>query len=90
LVEVTIHTGRPHQIRIHLASVGYPLLGDPLYDVGGVPRQVSTIATDKLPVPGDDGYHLHAYRLGFVHPRSGQGMDIICPAPIAFNQIDDV
>jgi 23S rRNA pseudouridine1911/1915/1917 synthase len=37
LLEVTILTGRPHQIRIHLAAYGYPLLGDPLYAVGGVP-----------------------------------------------------
>jgi 23S rRNA pseudouridine1911/1915/1917 synthase len=37
LVEVTILTGRPHQIRIHLAAAGYPLLGDPLYVAGGIP-----------------------------------------------------
>jgi 23S rRNA pseudouridine1911/1915/1917 synthase len=38
LLEVTILTGRPHQIRIHLAAIGYPLLGDPLYGVGGIPK----------------------------------------------------
>ncbi|MBW4653328.1 MAG: RNA pseudouridine synthase [Kaiparowitsia implicata GSE-PSE-MK54-09C] len=45
LLEVTILTGRPHQIRIHLAAAGYPLLGDPLYLPGGIPRQPADSAT---------------------------------------------
>ena len=54
-LQVTITTGRPHQIRIHLAQLGSPLLGDPLY----LPhREISAIAT-----PGDGGYRLHAWRL---------------------------
>jgi 23S rRNA pseudouridine1911/1915/1917 synthase len=81
LLEVTILTGRPHQIRIHLAAVGYPLLGDPLYDVGGVPRLASLSQSGKVPVPGDCGYHLHAYHLSFSHPRMGRSMSITCPAP---------
>jgi 23S rRNA pseudouridine1911/1915/1917 synthase len=76
LVEVTILTGRPHQIRIHLAAAGYPLLGDPLYLPGGIPKLPS--ATAKTPLPGDCGYHLHAYRLCFNHPRSGVKMDLKC------------
>ena len=58
LVDVQIDTGRPHQIRIHLAAIGHPLVGDPLYGPGGLPR------TDAL--PGDLGYALHAWRLSFV------------------------
>ena len=54
-LQVTISTGRPHQIRIHLAQLGSPLLGDPLYLRN---RQISTTAT-----PGDGGYRLHAWRL---------------------------
>lgn len=81
LLEVTILTGRPHQIRIHLAAAGYPLLGDPLYVVGGIPRLEAAIATEKLPVPGDCGYHLHAYHLSFSHPRTGKLMDFVCPPP---------
>jgi len=79
LLEVTILTGRPHQIRIHLAAAGYPLWGDPLYGVGGVP--LPQILTQKLPVPGDCGYYLHALHLRFTHPLSGQSMSITCPAP---------
>lgn len=81
LVEVTILTGRPHQIRIHLATAGYPLLGDPLYEVGGVPRIEPATSVDKLPVPGDCGYHLHAYHLSFAHPRSDRTMDFVCSPP---------
>jgi 23S rRNA pseudouridine1911/1915/1917 synthase len=62
IVEVRIFTGRPHQIRIHLATAGYPLLGDPLYGVGGLFK-------NEIAVPGDCGYYLHAYQLSFFHPR---------------------
>ena len=79
LLEVNIATGRPHQIRIHLAAMGYPLLGDPLYLPGGHPRSTSMGA--QLPVPSDLGYHLHAHRLRFIHPRTQATMQIICPPP---------
>jgi 23S rRNA pseudouridine1911/1915/1917 synthase len=87
LLEVTIHTGRPHQIRIHLAAAGYPLLGDPLYAPGGLPFP----ATDrqiKMPVPGDCGYWLHAYRLRFIHPRTRSPLEILCPPPPRLQSCD--
>jgi 23S rRNA pseudouridine1911/1915/1917 synthase len=80
LLEVTILTGKPHQIRIHLAAVGYPLVGDPLYAIGGIPVIRSASETDKLPVPGDCGYHLHALQLSFTHPN-GQSMTFTCQPP---------
>ncbi len=75
LVDITIQTGRPHQIRIHLAAVGHPLLGDPLYPIGGIPNPNGSA------LPGDCGYHLHAHRLQFAHPRTSQPITIIAPPP---------
>jgi 23S rRNA pseudouridine1911/1915/1917 synthase len=79
LVDVTILTGRAHQIRIHLAWSGFPLVGDPLYEVGGAAKLRNTLG--EVPVPGDCGYWLHAHRLGFVHPRSLEAMTFVAPAP---------
>ena len=73
LVAVTIATGRPHQIRIHLAAAGHPLAGDPLYLAGGAPRG------DAL--PGAGGYRLHALRLSLDHPATGRRIEIRCAPP---------
>lgn len=81
LVEVTIRTGRPHQIRIHLAAAGFPLTGDPLYGVGGLPLPIKPSATGRVPVPGDVGYHLHAYRLTLPHPRTQKPLELLCSPP---------
>jgi len=70
VVECTLHTGRTHQIRVHLKHLGHPLLGDALYAprlVGHYPRQM-----------------LHAWKLGFVHPRTGKPMDFSSPIPEDF------
>jgi 23S rRNA pseudouridine1911/1915/1917 synthase len=77
LCDVEIETGRPHQIRIHLAAAGHPLVGDPLYGVGGVPLP----GTRAL--PGDPGYLLHAAELELVQPRSGAPVRLACSPPPA-------
>jgi 23S rRNA pseudouridine1911/1915/1917 synthase len=66
LVEVRIPTGRPHQIRIHLAAVGHPLVGEPLYASGGQPRPLTN--QEPPPLPGDGGFHLHSARIRLRHP----------------------
>ena len=66
-VECTLHTGRTHQIRVHMASIGHPLVADSLY--GGAPAA------------GLERQALHAYRLCFTHPVSGQAMEFRAPLP---------
>ncbi len=75
LGDVWIESGRPHQIRIHLAAAGHPLLGDPLYRAGGLP------APDSQSLPGDSGYQLHSAELSFRHPGTGQRLVIECEPP---------
>ncbi len=79
LAEVKIVTGRPHQIRIHAAAIGHPLVGDPLYIAGGGPAPL--VAGRRAPLPGDCGYHLHAMRLAFAHPRTGEGLEVFSRPP---------
>ena len=62
LIEARLTTGRTHQIRVHMASIGHPVLGDPVY------------GPKKSPYPVTGGQLLHAYRIGFVHPVTGEEM----------------
>ena len=62
LIEARLTTGRTHQIRVHMASIGHPVLGDPIY------------GPKKSPYPVSGGQLLHAYRIGFVHPVTGEEM----------------
>ncbi len=72
LVRCTLHTGRTHQIRVHMASIGHPLVGDSLY--GG------------SPAAGMVRQALHAARLAFVHPMTGQAMEFHAPLPSDLQQ----
>ena len=68
-----LETGRTHQIRVHMAYIGHPLVGDTVY--GG--RVVKALA----------GQCLHARKLTFVHPRSGEAMTVECPLPDWFQTV---
>ena len=71
LVEVRIGTGRTHQIRVHLSSIGHPLAGDTLY---GAP-----VRLEGMPALGR--YFLHAHRIGFQQPVSGAEIEVVSPLP---------
>jgi 23S rRNA pseudouridine1911/1915/1917 synthase len=76
LCQVAIHTGRTHQIRVHLSAIGHPVVGDSLY--GGVHRRVpgDIRAVQRLERP-----FLHAARLAFNHPRDSRRMEFTSPLP---------
>ena len=76
LFEVDIHTGRPEQIRIHLAFIGHPLVGDPLFAAGGLPLAQSP------GLPGDGGYLLHAESLRLTHPRTRTELNLHSAPPL--------
>ena len=76
LCQVAIHTGRTHQIRVHLSAIGHPIVGDALY--GGVHRRV---AGDIRAVRRLERPFLHAARLAFTHPRDGRRLEFIAPLP---------
>jgi 23S rRNA pseudouridine1911/1915/1917 synthase len=70
-LRVRIGTGRTHQIRVHLASIGHPILGDRLY---GAPAQVPG-------VPPLERFFLHAHRLRFLSPSTGKPITVESPLP---------
>ena len=81
LVELTLHTGRTHQIRVHMAHIGHPVVGDSVYGRARstlhAPRSTISVARPLL----------HAYNLGFRHPRSGEFIEFIAPVPKEMQQI---
>lgn len=73
-IQCRLETGRTHQIRVHMASIGHPLLGDVVYG-------------SHKPYPGLAGQCLHARRLSFVHPRTEERMQLECPLPAWFQEV---
>ncbi len=80
LVEFRLETGRTHQIRVHLSSLGHPLLGDPLY---GGRKSVASLTPPSLRkgLQKLQRQALHAATLGFVHPTTGEAMEFSSPLP---------
>lgn len=73
-MEFQLETGRTHQIRVHMASIGHPLLGDVLYSSGKSPYKLQ-------------GQTLHAMTIGFVHPNTGEYIEVSAPLPEYFEKI---
>lgn len=73
-IECVLETGRTHQIRVHMSSIGYPILGDEVYGR-------KKCAFDL------NGQCLHAYILGFVHPRNGEYIETMAPLPSYFEEL---
>lgn len=71
-IQCRLETGRTHQIRVHMASIGHPLLGDAVYGPA------------RCPVKGLQGQTLHAGTLGFLHPRTGEYLEVQAPLPDYF------
>lgn len=70
LVSVLIHTGRTHQIRVHLKALNAPILGDPIYGIDHINKKFDIHSPQ-----------LHAYRLSFTHPKTGQKLSFEAPKP---------
>lgn len=76
-ISCKLETGRTHQIRVHMASIGHPLLGDEVYSNRPCPFKLQ-------------GQCLHAMTLGFVHPRSGEYVEVNAPLPEYFSHLLDI
>lgn len=74
-IECRLETGRTHQIRVHMKSIGHPIVGDDVY------------GPSKCPFAGLEGQTLHAMTLGFVHPATGEYLEFQAPLPEYFEQL---
>ena len=76
-IECRLETGRTHQIRVHMTSIGHPLLGDEVYGTRKTPFHL-------------EGQTLHAYMLGFQHPVSGEYVEVTAPLPAYFQKLLEI
>ena len=83
LLRCALETGRTHQIRVHMASIGHPLLGDPVYGGDGT-------RFEKCHRSLVSGQCLHAGELHFCHPTTGKRVDVLCPMPPEMRRITEL
>ncbi len=83
LLELRLETGRTHQIRVHMAHMGYPVVGDLVYNRKSTGSEK---ARNKL---GLEGHALHAARLSFVHPKTGISLEFSAPLPAGYQHLVD-
>ena len=94
LLELTLKTGRTHQIRVHCAAMGRPVVGDPIYRNRKLLKKNDKLSK-AIPSPLADQLQtiprqmLHAWRLGFVHPQTGHGMSFESPIPADMQALID-
>lgn len=81
LLEIFLRTGRTHQIRVHLTEAGHPVVGDPVYGRKREIRRLAEMAWRKNRIVLPRRQLLHAHRLSFVHPVSGQWLELLSPMP---------
>jgi 23S rRNA pseudouridine1911/1915/1917 synthase len=94
LLELALKTGRTHQIRVHCAAMGHPVVGDPIYRNRKLLKNNDKLSK-AIPSPLADQLQtiprqmLHAWRLGFVHPQTGHGMSFESPIPADMQALID-
>lgn len=92
VLECRLATGRTHQIRVHLTGIGLPVIGDATYGGGLTPARRALVAdeaaADVIAALGRQA--LHAYRLGFIHPRTGREMSFESQLPIELKELENV
>jgi len=81
LLHLALDTGRTHQIRVHMAHIGHPVVGDPIYGRG------SRRLLEEMRLPRLRGQALHAFRLSFRHPRTGRTVSFEAPLPDDFQAL---
>ena len=92
VLECRLATGRTHQIRVHLAHLGLPVIGDATYGGGLTPARRALIADDAAArlLARLERQALHAHRLGFIHPATGRGIRFVADMPLELEQLENV